>query len=103
VEFYSFSFGEMSIAQADEASPKLVAVEATIGFKAEDTQTVQVVEVRVMIPHREDLGHDEMRQAAYERVRLLLRAAADHCVEKTHAELAAASEPQLIRAGSSPS
>jgi hypothetical protein len=56
-----------------------------------------------MIPHREDLGHDEMRQAAYERVRLLLRAAADHCVEKTHAELAAASEPQLIRAGSSPS
>jgi hypothetical protein len=102
VEFYSFSFGDMEIAQADENSPKLVVVNVTFGFKAEDTHTVQVVEARVMIPHQADATPDGMQQAAYERTRTLLRAAADQCAAMGHGELTAASEPQLIQAGSTP-
>jgi hypothetical protein len=102
VEFYSFSFGDMKVAQADETSPKLVAVDVTFGFKAEDTQTVQVVDVRVMIPHQADLPPEGLQQAVYERTRLLLRAAADQCAAKGHAELAASSQSQIIRAGTTP-
>ncbi|KAA2234758.1 hypothetical protein [Salinarimonas soli] len=102
MEFYSFSFGDMKVAQADQDSPKLVAVDVTIGFKADDTHTVQAVEARVTIPHQADLTLDGMQQAAFERVHSLLCAAAEQCSERTHAELAAASETQLIRTASSP-
>ena len=102
MEFYSFSFGDVRVVQADQASPKLVAVDVTFAFKVEDTHTVQVVEVRVMIPHQVDLTSDSMQQAAFERTRALLQAAAEQCATKTHTELAAASEPQLIQAGSTP-
>ncbi len=97
MEFYSFSFGEMKVAQADKAAPALMAMDITFGFKAPDTKTVQTLELRVSVPHDPDRTIAQTQQAAYERAGEILRAAAEQCATRGHEDLAAASESQLVR------
>ena len=54
MEFYSFRLGEMKVAQADAASPKTMAVEMTLGFRAPEQHTVETIELTVHVPHDPD-------------------------------------------------
>lgn len=87
MQFYSFRFGDMKVAQADAASPKLMAVEMTLGFKIPDQHTVETLEVTVHVPHDPDHSVKAMQQQAYDRAMRLLRAAADYGAPRTPEEL----------------
>jgi hypothetical protein len=87
MEFYSFRFGEMKVAQADAASPKTMAVEMKLGFRDPERHTVEAVAVTVHVPHDPDKSVSAAEKDAYALAQELLRAAADHCAGKSCAEL----------------
>ena len=82
MDFYSFRIGEMKVAQADPASPKTMAVEISLGFKAPDRHTVETVELTVHVPHDPDKTMSAAEQEAYRLAQQLLRRAADHCATR---------------------
>jgi hypothetical protein len=87
MEFYSFRLGEMKVAQADAASPKTMAVEMTLGFKAPEQHTVETIEVTVHVPHDPDKTVSAAEGDAYRMAQRLLRAAADHCASRDMKQL----------------
>jgi hypothetical protein len=87
MEFYSFRFGEMKVAQADAASQKIMAVEMRLGFKSPERHTVESVAVTVHVPHDPDKTVSAAEKEAYAVAQELLRLAADYCAGKTCAEL----------------
>jgi hypothetical protein len=87
MEFYSFRFGEMKVAQADAASQKTMAVEMKLGFRAPEKHTVEAVSVTVHVPHDPDKTVSAAEKEAYAVAQELLRVAADHCATRTCAEL----------------
>jgi len=82
MEFYSFRLGEMKVAQADAASPKTMAVEMTLGFRAPEQHTVETIELTVHVPHDPDKTVSAAEGDAYRMAQRLLRAAADHCASR---------------------
>ena len=82
MEFYSFRFGEMKVAQADAASPKTMAVEMKLGFKNPERHTVEAIAVTVHVPH-----DSAAEKAAYGIAQALLKSAADYCAAKSCEEL----------------
>jgi hypothetical protein len=87
MEFYSFRFGEMKTVQADAASPKLIALEMELGFKAPEHHTVESLALKVHVPHDPNQTVVATQEAAYRAATALLRAAADHCTARTAGEL----------------
>lgn len=87
MEFYSFRFGDMKVAQADAASPQLMAVEMTIGFKIPDQHTVETLSLTVHVAHDPDQSVKATQQRAYDRGMQLLRAAADYGAARTPEQL----------------
>ncbi|HEX8168163.1 MAG TPA: hypothetical protein VF601_20540 [Beijerinckiaceae bacterium] len=87
MEFYSFRFGEMKVAQADAASPKTMAVEMRFGFRDPERHTVEAVAVTVHVPHDPDKTVSAAEKEAYAVAQELLRTAADHCAPRSCAEL----------------
>jgi hypothetical protein len=87
MEFYSFRLGEMKVAQADAASPKTMAVEMTLGFKAPEQHTVETIEVTVHVPHDPDKTVSAAEGDAYRMAQRLLRAASDHCASRDMKQL----------------
>ena len=82
MEFYSFRFGDAKEARADAASPKVVAVEMTFGFKAPERHTVETVALTVHVPDPGGGGLAEAQKTAYALAQDLLRAAAAHCAAR---------------------
>ena len=82
MEFYSFRFGDMKVAQADAASPKTMAVEMKLGFKVPERHTVESVTLTVHVPHDPDKTVSAAEQEAYRLAQQLLRKAADHCAAR---------------------
>ena len=87
MEFYSFRFGDMKVAQADPSSPKTMAVELHFGFKDPDQHTVEALNVTVHVPHDPDKTVSATEQAAYRVAQGLLSAAAQHCASKSIKDL----------------
>ena len=87
MEFYSFRFGEMKVAQADAASPKTMAVEMKFGFKNPERHTVEAIAVTVHVPHDPDKSVSAAEKAAYGIAQALLKSAADYCAAKSCEEL----------------
>jgi hypothetical protein len=79
MDFYSFRIGEMKVAQADPSSPKTMAVEINLGFKAPERHTVETLELTVHVPHDPDTTMSAAEGEAYRLAQELLRAAADYC------------------------
>src|SRR5829696_6829727 len=75
MEFYSFRFGEMEVAQADAASPKTMAVEMKLGFKNPERHTVEAIAVTVHVPHDPDKSVSAAEKAAYGIAQALLESA----------------------------
>ncbi len=82
MDFYSFRIGEMKVAQADPASPKMMAVEINLGFKAPERHTVETITIHVHVPHDPDKTMSAAEQEAYRLAQELLRKAADHCAAR---------------------
>ena len=82
MDFYSFRFGDMKVAQADAASPKTMAVEIRFGFKAPDQHTVETIQLTVHVPHDPDKTVSAAEQEAYRVAQRLLRTAADYCASR---------------------
>jgi hypothetical protein len=82
MDFYSFRFGDMKVAQADPASPKSMAVEISLGFKAPDRHTVETIMLTVHVPHDPDKTVSAAEQEAYRLAQTLLRTAADYCASR---------------------
>jgi hypothetical protein len=82
MDFYSFRIGEMKVAQADPSSPKTMAIEMSLGFKAPDRHTVETIELTVHVPHDPDKTMSAAEQDAYRLAQQLLKAAADHCAAR---------------------
>ena len=82
MNFYSFRFGDMKVAQADPASPKTMAVDIRLGFKAGDRHTVETVMLTVHVPHDPDKTVSAAEAEAYRLAQQLLRAAADYCASR---------------------
>ena len=76
MEFYSFRFGEMKVAQADAASPKTMAVEMKLGFKNPERHTVEAI----ALGRAAGLDLDKMRD-------VLLGGAASSWMLQNHAPL----------------
>jgi hypothetical protein len=87
MKFYSFRFGDMKIVQADAASPKLMAVELDLGFKAPDRHTVESLALTVHIRHDPSQTVTATQQEAFRAAVALLRSAADYCASKDAEEL----------------
>jgi hypothetical protein len=87
MEFYSFRFGEMKVAQADAASQKTMAVEMKLGFRNPERHTVEAIAVTVHVPHEPDQTVSAAEKEAYAIAQELLRTAADYCAGKSCAEL----------------
>jgi hypothetical protein len=101
MQFYSFRFGDMKVAQADPASAKLIAVEMSIGFKA-DAPAVESVAVTVHVPHDDTKSVAATQREAYAAAGRLLEAAAATMRAKSCEELAAETESNrafAIKAG----
>jgi len=82
MDFYSFRFGDMKVAQADAASPKTMAVEIRLGFKAPERHTVETVMLTVHVPHDPDKTVSAAEQEAYRLAQTLLKTAADYCAAR---------------------
>ncbi len=82
MDFYSFRFGDMKVAQADAASPKTMAVEMRLGFKVPERHTVESIALTVHVPHDPDKSVSAAEQEAYRLAQQLLRTAADHCAAR---------------------
>ena len=92
MEFYSFRFGEMKVAQADAASPKTMAVEMKLGFRNPERHTVEAIAVTVHVPHDPDKSVSAAEKAAYGIAQALLKSAADYCAAHSCEELVAETE-----------
>ena len=92
MNFYSFRFGDMKVAQADPASPKTMAVEISLGFKAPDQRTVETIMLTVHVPHDPDRTVSAAEQEAYRMARTLLRTAAEYCASRDVKQLCAETE-----------
>ena len=92
MDFYSFRFGDMKVAQADAASPKTMAVEITLGFKAPERHTVETILLSVHVPHDPGKTVSAAEQDAYRLAQTLLRTAADYCASRDVAQLCAETE-----------
>lgn len=92
MQFHSFRFGDMKVAQADRDSPKLIAVEMSFGFKAADVPAVQVLAATVQIPHGDDKTVAATQEEAFAAACRLLEAAAGILRDKTPEELTAETE-----------
>ena len=82
MNFYSFRIGDMKVVQADAASPKTVAVEIRLGFKAPERHTVETIALTVHVPHDPDKTMSAAEQDAYRLAQTLLRTAADYCASR---------------------
>jgi len=82
MKFYSFRFGDMKVAQADAGSPKTMAVEMNLGFKAPEGPTIETIVLTVHVPHDPDKTVSAAEQEAYRLAQTLLKAAADYCASK---------------------
>jgi hypothetical protein len=82
MDFYSFRFGDMKVAQADAASPKTMAVEIKLGFKVPEQHTVESLALTVHVPHDPDKTVSAAEAEAYRLAQQLLRAAADYCASR---------------------
>jgi hypothetical protein len=87
MQFYSFRFGDMKVAQADPSSPKMMAVEVNLGFKDPDRHTVEALKLTVHVPHDPDKTVSATEQDAYRKVQGLLSSAAHYCAMKGIKEL----------------
>jgi len=87
MDFYSFRFGDMKVAQADAGSPKTMAIEMTLGFKAAERHAVETIELTVHVPHDPDKSVSAAEGEAYRIAQQLLRAAADHCASRDAKQL----------------
>jgi hypothetical protein len=87
MNFYSFRFGDMKVAQADAATPKTMAVDLKLGFKAPDQHTVETILLTVHIPHDPDKTVSAAEQEAYRVAQELLRTAADYCQARDEKQL----------------
>jgi hypothetical protein len=96
VDFYSFSFAETKVAQADADSPKVVGVGVHLAFKTSDTQTLQTVDLHVLLPHDPERTMAAVEEEAYERARQVLVAAAELVGRQSAADLLAASAKRVI-------
>ena len=92
MEFYSFRFIDMKVAQADTATPKVMAVEIGLGFKAPGQHTVESVTLTVHVPHDPDKTVSAAEKEAYATAQKLLRAAAEHCATRDIQQLCDESE-----------
>ena len=82
MNFYSFRFGDMKVAQADAASPKTMAIEISLGFKARERHTVETIVLHVHVPHDPDKSVSTAEQEAYRCAQELLKVAADYCASR---------------------
>ena len=82
MDFYSFRFGDMKVAQADAGSPKTMAVEMKMGFKVPEQHTVEGIAITVHVPHDPDKTVSAAEAEAYRLAQRLLRAAADYCAPR---------------------
>ena len=82
MEFYSFRFIEMKVAQADAASPQMMAFDIGLGFKAPGQHTIEAITLTVHVPHDPDKTVSAAEKEAYAIAQKLLRAAADHCATR---------------------
>lgn len=87
MQFYSFRFGDMKVAQADPSSPKMMAVEVNLGFKDPDQHAVEALKLTVHVPHDPDKTVSATEQDAYRKVQNLLSAATHYCASKSIKEL----------------
>jgi hypothetical protein len=87
MEFYSFRFIDMKVAQADTATPKVMAVEIGLGFKAPGQHTVEAIKLTVHVPHDPDKTVSAAEKEAYALAQKLLTAAAEHCATRDIQEL----------------
>ena len=82
MDFYSFRFGDMKVAQADAATPKTMAVEIKLGFKVPEQHTVESLALTVHVQHDPDKTVSAAEAEAYRLAQQLLRAAADYCASR---------------------
>jgi hypothetical protein len=87
MEFYSFRFGDMKVAQADAASPKVIGVEMTFGFRDAERHTVELVALTVHVPHDDAKTVTATQQDAYAVAQQLLQAAARKAQSRSADEL----------------
>ncbi len=102
MDFYSFRYKDMKVVQADAASPKTMAVEMSLGFKAPERHTVETITLTVHVPHDPDKSVSAAEQEAYRLAQELLRTAADHCAARDVKELCAETEKNRAFIISSP-
>ena len=100
MDFYSFSFGEMQVAQADASSPEVVAMDVRLAFRDPETKAAHLVTVQVHVSGGADMTIANVQQEAFEKALRTMRAAAANCEGKTPDQLQEASEKQLITASS---
>ena len=96
MDFYSFSFAETKVAQADVDSPKVIGVGVHLAFKTSDTHTLQTVDLHVCLPHDPKKTMADVEQDAYRRASELLSAAATAVADQTSADLLSASAKRVI-------
>ena len=102
MNFYSFRFGDMKVGQADPASPKTMAVEIKLGFRAADRHTVETVMLTVHVPHDPDKTVSAAEQEAYRAAQTLLKTAADYCASRDVKQLCDETEKNRAFVISSP-
>ena len=96
MDFYSFSFGEMQVAQADASSPKIVAMDVRVAFSDPKTKGAHLLTVHVQVPDGADMTIDDLQKEAFRTAQQVLRVAVRHCEGKTPEQLKETSEKQLI-------
>jgi hypothetical protein len=102
MEFYSFRFGEMKVAQADAASPKVMAVEMKLGFRNPERHTIEALAMTVHVPHDPDKTVSAAEKEAYAMAQALLRSAADYAAARSCEELCQETEKNrafVVKAG----
>jgi hypothetical protein len=92
MEFYSFRFGDMKVAQADPASEKLVAVEMSLGFKTPGRPVVEAIELTLHVAQDEAKSVAATQREAYAAAQALLGAAADYVRSRSCEALAEETE-----------
>ena len=98
MDFYSFSFGEMQVAQADASSPEVVAMDVRLAFTDPETKAAHLLTVQVHVSGGADMTIADVQQVAFEKALRTVQAAAAYCEGKSPAQLEEASEKQLIAA-----
>jgi hypothetical protein len=102
MDFYSFSFGDMQVAQADASSPEIVAMDVRLAFRDSETKGAHLLTVQVQVPGGADSTIADVQQEAFEKMLQILQAATAYCQGKTPNQLKEASEKQLISTSKTP-